>query len=124
MKSKIYLFGMTALMLVFGAAALHAGDGHHKSRYWYSAPDGNVPVSTIAQAKDLPDHSPVAVQVKVVRYVGKDLFEVNDGANSATVTIDDHFWHLFNAGDTVTLYGELDKNPFGFVIHAHHLVKQ
>lgn len=124
MKNKKLLAGLAAVMLVVGIAETWAGDGHHKWRYWNSAADGTIPVSTIAQARELPDHSPVAVQVKVVRYAGKDLFEVNDGANSATVTIDDHFWPLFRAGDTVTLYGELDKNPFGFVIHAHHLVKQ
>jgi uncharacterized protein (TIGR00156 family) len=123
MKNKKCLLGIAVLTAVFGMAELQAGDGHHHKYYWNNPGFGAVQVSTIAQAKNLPDHASVAIQAKVVRYMGKDLFEVNDGANSATVTIDDHFWSLFSPGDTVSLYGELDKSPFGFVIHVHYLVK-
>jgi uncharacterized protein (TIGR00156 family) len=129
MKNKVLMAGMAAV-LVLATGALTAGD---KDKWWWwnygpgtgaSGTLPNFPVSTIANAKELPDHAPVAIEGKIVRPLGKELFEFGDGKDIVTVEIDDHFWRLFRPEDTLIIYGEVDRHWLQFIIEAHHVVKK
>jgi uncharacterized protein YdeI (BOF family) len=130
MKNKVLMAGMAAVLLVLATGVLTAGD---KDEWWWwnygpgSGASGTLPdfpVSTIVDAKKLPDHAPVAIEGKIVRPLGKELFEFGDGKDTVTVEIDDHFWRLFRPEDTLIIYGEVDRHAFRFIIEAHHVVKK
>jgi uncharacterized protein (TIGR00156 family) len=131
MKNKRVLAGLAALVLVFGVTELRAGDGHHDWWWWNYGPGSgasgavpNFPVSTIAQAKGLPDNAPVAIEGKIIRPLGKELFEISDGRDTVTVEIDDHHWYAFRPEDTIIIYGEVDRHGFRYIIEAHSVVKK
>jgi uncharacterized protein YdeI (BOF family) len=130
MKNKFLVAGIAAALTVLAAGFLFAGD---KDKWWWwnygpgSGASGTVPdfpVSTIAQAKNLPDKAPVAIEGKITRPLGKELFEVSDGKNTVMVEIDDHHWFAFRPEDTIIIYGEVDRHGFQFVIEAHYVVKK
>ena len=72
---------------------------------------GPQTVSTVAQASDMRDDTPVVVVGKIVRSVGDEKYLFEDGTGSIVVEIDDDDWRgqTVTPNDKVKLSGEIDR---------------
>ncbi|WP_272575317.1 YgiW/YdeI family stress tolerance OB fold protein [Providencia sp. PROV273] len=68
-------------------------------------------VTTVVQAKELPDDAWVSLEGHIVKQIGKELYEFKDSTGSIAVDIDDRRWRgqVVTPETKVRLDGEIDK---------------
>ncbi len=103
---KLFLTTAFAMAMVLGNAAIAQT----------AAPTGGfkgpgIQPTTVKQALELKDDTPVTVTGTIVRSLGNEKYEFTDGTGTITVEIDDEDWRGTDVtpADTVTLTGEVDK---------------
>ena len=71
----------------------------------------NQAVTTVVQAKELPDDAWVSLEGNIVKQIGKELYEFKDSTGSIAVDIDDRRWRgqVVTPETKVRLDGEIDK---------------
>ncbi|KPD02523.1 YgiW/YdeI family stress tolerance OB fold protein [Moellerella wisconsensis] len=71
----------------------------------------NQAVTTVIQAKELPDDAWVSLEGNIVKQIGKELYEFKDSTGSIAVDIDDRRWRgqVVTPETKVRLDGEIDK---------------
>lgn len=81
-----------------------------KSQGGFSGP--SISKTTIEQAKTLKDDKPVVIEGKIIKHLGKDKYLFSDSSGEITIEIDHDDWRGVNVGpeDTITIYGEIDKD--------------
>ncbi|RXK13561.1 TIGR00156 family protein [Halarcobacter mediterraneus] len=81
-----------------------------KSQGGFSGP--SISKTTIEQAKTLKDDKPVVIKGKIIKHLGKDKYLFSDSSGEITIEIDHDDWRGVNVGpeDTITIYGEIDKD--------------
>jgi uncharacterized protein (TIGR00156 family) len=133
MKTKpSVVAGIAAVLLMLSAgelAADHHRHHHYRDAWWTYGPGRGIsgevpgfPVSTIAQAKTMPDDTLVAMEGKIIRHLGKKFFEFSDGTQSVTVEMKDYRWYAaFRPEDTLIIYGEIDRHKFHFIIEVDYV---
>ncbi|ENN8377970.1 YgiW/YdeI family stress tolerance OB fold protein [Providencia rettgeri] len=69
-------------------------------------------VTTVVQAKELPDDAWVSLEGNIVKQIGKELYEFRDSTGSIAVDIDDKRWRgqVVKPDTKVRLDGEVDKD--------------
>ncbi|MEY0291035.1 YgiW/YdeI family stress tolerance OB fold protein [Providencia rettgeri] len=69
-------------------------------------------VTTVIQAKELPDDAWVSLEGNIVKQIGKELYEFRDSTGSIAVDIDDKRWRgqVVKPDTKVRLDGEVDKD--------------
>jgi uncharacterized protein (TIGR00156 family) len=90
----------------------------------YTGP--SISATTIQEAKQMKDKTPVALEGKIDRRIGNKKYVFNDGKNTIIVEIDNDVWRGLSVGaeDVVIIYGEVEKN-FGRVeIEVDRIVKK
>lgn len=99
---------LLALLLVpvFSATAFAAG---------YSGPNAVKSVTSVAQALEAADDTPVTLEGQIVRRIGKEKYEFQDASGSIEVEIDDDEWPNQTVSETakVRLTGEVDAGMTG-----------
>jgi len=73
--------------------------------------DANAATMTVADVRELPKDTFVQLKGKIVKRVGKDMYEFTDGKDNIMVEIDNKIWRnqTVSPKDMVILYGEVDK---------------
>ncbi|BDH44974.1 TIGR00156 family protein [Salmonella enterica subsp. enterica serovar Choleraesuis] len=69
-------------------------------------------ITTVQQAKTLPDDSKITLEGQIVRKIDNEHYEFRDTSGSLTVEIDNDKWQglTVTPKDTVRLEGEVDKD--------------
>ena len=96
-------FSLALLAALFSSTAMAAG---------YTGP-GTVPqVTTVEQALQAADDTPVQLQGQIVKRLQDELYEFKDATGSINVEIDNEDWPAQSISEnaTVKLTGEVDKN--------------
>jgi uncharacterized protein (TIGR00156 family) len=108
-------FRATAVAVAIAVAMAPSGSAvAGESRGGFTGPD-NVQSVTVAEASNLPDDTDVRMEGRLVRSLGDEDYEFEDGTGSMTVEIDDDEWQGVEAGPEtrVVLEGELDSEQSG-----------
>ena len=68
-------------------------------------------VTTVEQAKNLPDESPVVLQGKIIESLGDENYTFADETGTIRIEIDKDVWKgvYVNENDLVEIRGEIDK---------------
>ncbi|WP_415630237.1 YgiW/YdeI family stress tolerance OB fold protein [Providencia alcalifaciens] len=83
----------------------------------------NQPVTTVEQAKKMPDDAWVTLEGNLVRQVGHELYEFKDATGTVLVDIDNKRWLGQSATPEtkVQLIGEVDKDWMEFEIDVKQI---
>jgi uncharacterized protein (TIGR00156 family) len=71
-----------------------------------------VSLTSVAQASSLRDNAWVVMEGRIVRQLGHELYEFEDGSGSVKVDIDDKRWlaQTVTPADKVRIEGEVDRD--------------
>ena len=74
--------------------------------------DDRTPVSTISETLKMRDNTPVVLEGKITRRIGKDKYQLTDSTGSVIIEIDEKDWHNIDVRptDTIRIQGEVDKD--------------
>ena len=74
--------------------------------------DDKSPVSTISETLKMRDNTPVVLEGKITRRIGKDKYQFTDSTGSVIIEIDEKDWHNLDVRptDTIQIQGEIDKD--------------
>lgn len=115
-----------ALTLMFGATnALAKGpDGGYNRGGGYTGP--GPALSTVQQAKNMRDDSPVTLEGHIIRHLGDDHYVFQDGTGTINVEIDHKRWQGQNVGpnDLVEISGEVEKDWSELGIDVKRVIKK
>ena len=115
-----------ALSLMIGAStALAKGpDGGFNRGGGFTAP--GPALSTVQQAKDMRDDSPVTLQGHIVQHLGDDHYLFKDNTGTINVEIDHKRWQGQNVGpnDLVEISGEVEKDWSELGIDVKRIIKK
>ena len=116
-----------ALSLMLGAStALAKGPdgGDNRGGGGFTGP--GPALSTVQQARDMRDDSPVTLQGHIVQHLGDDHYLFKDNTGTINVEIDNKRWQGQNVGpnDTVEIYGEVEKDWSELEIEVDRIVKK
>ena len=75
----------------------------------FGGPSANV--TTVAQAMNLRDDTPVIMRGRIVRFLGNERYTFTDNTGSITVEIERRVWGALsvNENDLVEISGEIDR---------------
>lgn len=102
-------------VLGFSSLAMAAGfNGGGSQQYYSGFNGGNQAISTVAQAKQMPDDSWVTLQGNIIKQIGKEDYVFKDNTGEINVEIDDRDWRGITVSpqDTVIITGEVDTHRF------------
>ena len=115
-----------ALSLMIGAStALAKGpDGGFNRGGGFTCP--GPALSTVQQAKDMRDDSPVTLQGHIVQHLGDDHYLFKDNTGTINVEIDHKRWQGQNVGpnDLVEISGEVEKDWSELGIDVKRIIKK
>lgn len=115
-----------ALSLMLGAStALAKGpDGGFNCGGGFTGP--GPALSTVQQAKDMRDDSPVTLQGHIVQHLGDDHYLFKDNTGTINVEIDHKRWQGQNVGpnDLVEISGEVEKDWSELGIDVKRIIKK
>ena len=115
-----------ALSLMLGAStALAKGpDGGFNRGGGFTGP--GPALSTVQQAKDMRDDSPVTLQGHIVQHLGDDHYLFKDNTGTINVEIDHKRWQGQNVGpnDLVEISGEVEKDWSELGIYVKRIIKK
>ncbi|CAK7045458.1 MAG: Protein YgiW [Desulfovibrio sp.] len=122
MKKALVLFSALFTLALFTSAAF-AGTASAAERGGFKGP--SIAFSTVEQAKKLRDDTAVALRGNIVRHLGKDKYEFQDHTGTVTIEIDDKDWRgvTVEPGDTVEIFGEVDRDLTRMKIEVDRIVK-
>lgn len=123
MKIKAMSALLLSSVLATGAFAANY-NGPVANTGGYTGPGAQLPVSTVAQAKDARDETYVVLEGRITkRLKDDDHYEFTDGSGTITVDIDDDEWpaQSIDENTKVRLYGEIDKDFLNVDIDVEHL---
>ena len=109
---KIVFTVLCVLVLSFAAMAQYTG------------PTGTV--TTVKEALNMPDHTPVILTGKIEKYLGDEMYRFSDETGTIDVEIDEDIWRYFSvsAEDTVVITGEVDKDFMTRTIEVNQISKK
>ena len=83
-------------------------------------------LSTVQQAKDMRDDSPVTLQGHIVQHLGDDHYLFKDNTGTINVEIDHKRWQGQNVGpnDLVEISGEVEKDWSELGIDVKRIIKK
>ena len=115
-----------ALSLMIGAStALAKGpDGGFNRGGGFTGP--GPALSTVQQARDMRDDSPVTLQGHIVQHLGDDHYLFKDNTGTINVEIDHKRWQGQNVGpnDLVEISGEVEKDWSELGIDVKRIIKK
>ena len=115
-----------ALSLILGAStALAKGpDGGFNRGGGFTGP--GPALSTVQQARDMRDDSPVTLQGHIVQHLGDDHYLFKDNTGTINVEIDHKRWQGQNVGpnDLVEISGEVEKDWSELGIDVKRIIKK
>lgn len=116
--NKILTASVLALSITLSSSALAAG---LQPAGGFRGP-GVEPV-TIAQALELKDDTAVIINGQIEKSLGDEKYLFKDSTGSVTIEIDDEDWRglTVTPEDTITIYGEVDKELFKTEIDVDHV---
>ncbi|MDR1390213.1 MAG: NirD/YgiW/YdeI family stress tolerance protein [Treponema sp.] len=117
MKRNIPFFAILATLVFTGIIGARPGGG-------YTGP--SIGISTIQEAKKMPDESPVALEGKIECFAGDEKYVFTGGNDTIVVEIDNGVWRGLSIGaaDVVVIYGEVDKNFGRIKIEVDKVVRK
>ncbi|MEX9217007.1 YgiW/YdeI family stress tolerance OB fold protein [Providencia huaxiensis] len=123
MKAKYAIVGLFSLI---SFASLSANGGFSANGVNYNSGGfigANQPVTTVEQAKKMPDDAWVTLEGNLVRQVGHELYEFKDATGTVLVDIDNKRWLGQSATPEtkVQLIGEVDKDWMEFEIDVKQI---
>jgi uncharacterized protein (TIGR00156 family) len=123
MKAKYAIVGLLSLI---SFASLSANGGFSANGVNYNSGGfigANQPVTTVEQAKKMPDDAWVTLEGNLVRQVGHELYEFKDATGTVLVDIDNKRWLGQSATPEtkVQLIGEVDKDWMEFEIDVKQI---
>lgn len=131
MKTPKMLFALaaTSLLLAGGntlaasTAAPAATPVNASANGGYYGPGPNI--TTVKQALDMKDDTPVALKGRIIRSLGKEKYLFQDETGTIPVEIDHDKWHgqHVTAEDTVEIQGEVDRDWKKTKIDVSRIVK-
>jgi uncharacterized protein (TIGR00156 family) len=122
MKKYILCAAIAAVFCVSialaGSTAVYAQGGG------FTGPGGTV--NTVAEAKNMPDDSPVTLTGKIEKSLGGDKYQFRDKSGTLVLEIDNDDWNGVTVGenDLVEIIGEVDKDFSGLTIDVDRVVKK
>ena len=122
-------FQALAFSALFLAAALlfAAGNAWGKNNAGgFTGPGPDVAVTTVEQAKTLPDDSRVVLRGNIVQSLGGKEYLFKDKSGSIIVEIEAKQWAGQEIGpdDLVALHGEVDRDDADVEIDVKRIIKQ
>lgn len=86
----------------------------------------SISKTTVEKAKTLKDDTPVVLEGNIMEHLGKDKYLFQDQTGNITVEIDHKDWKGVNVSpkDSVTIYGEVDKDWNCVEIDVDSIVKK
>ncbi|MEY0291103.1 YgiW/YdeI family stress tolerance OB fold protein [Providencia rettgeri] len=123
MKTKYAIVGLLSLI---SFASLSANGGFSANGVNYNSGGfigANQPVTTVEQAKKMPDDAWVTLEGNLVRQVGHELYEFKDATGTVLVDIDNKRWlgQYVTPETKVQLIGEVDKDWMEFEIDVKQI---
>lgn len=85
----------------------------------------SISKTTVKQAKTLKDDMPVVLEGNIIQHLGKDNYLFRDATGEINIEIDHDDWNgvTVTPKDTVTIYGEIDKDWNSFEIEVDSVRK-
>ena len=122
-------FHVLAFMVIFFAAAFlfTAGSAWAKNGVGgFTGPGPDVAITTVEQAKTLPDDSRVVLRGNIVQSLGGKNYLFKDQSGSITVEIGAKKWNgqEVSPDDLVMLHGEVDRDDADVEIDVKRIIKQ
>lgn len=124
-RLSVALGAALALSLVLGAStALAKGPDGGYNRGGFTGP--GPALSTVQQARDMRDDSPVTLQGHIVQHLGDDHYLFKDNTGTINVEIDHKRWQGQNVGpnDLVEISGEVEKDWSELGIDVKRIIKK
>lgn len=125
-RLPLALAAALALSLTLGASdALAKGpDGGYMQGGGYTGP--GPALSTVKQAKDMRDDTPVTLRGHIIRHLGDERYVFEDQTGTINVEIDHKRWRGQNVGpnDLVEISGEVEKDWRELEIDVKSVVKK
>lgn len=86
----------------------------------------SIAKSTVAEAKNLSDDTPVILTGKIEKSLGGEKYLFSDQTGSLTVEIDNEDWRgvTVSENDVVEIRGEIDKDLMSMKIDVDSVVKK
>lgn len=87
---------------------------------------GAINITSVADAKELRDDSKVILEGNIIKYLGHERYEFQDKTGIVVIEIDDDEWNgqIVRPEDTVTIYGEVERDFKDFHVEVEKLVKK
>ena len=122
-------FHIRAFSALFLAAALLFATGNAWAKNGaggFTGPGPDVAVTTVEQAKTLPDDSKVVLRGNIVQSLGGKEYLFKDESGSIIVEIGAKKWAGQEIGpdDVVVLHGEVDRDDADVEIDVTRIIKQ
>ncbi|WP_165678557.1 YgiW/YdeI family stress tolerance OB fold protein [Metapseudomonas otitidis] len=120
---KYVIVGLLGLVS-FGAFSANGGFSNHANSYNSGGFIGaSQSVTTVEQAKKMPDDAWVTLEGNLVRQVGHELYEFKDATGTVLVDIDNKRWRGQSATPEtkVQLIGEVDKDWMEFEVDVKQI---
>lgn len=117
LRGKIFLLLLAlCLSTTCGAEAAFVPDSK-------GSPAGKI--TTVEEAKTLPDDTPVVLRGYIVQHVRSDHYTFQDDTGSITVEIDDDEWNgvIVGPADRVEIHGEVDRDLMSLEIEVEYIRK-
>ncbi|MCL2007562.1 MAG: NirD/YgiW/YdeI family stress tolerance protein [Treponema sp.] len=107
MKKRFLIVCIIMILSFSGCDDLHFTEGN---RGGFTGPNANI--TTVAQALNLPDDTPVIMQGRITKFLGNERYTFTDSTGSITVEIERRVWGSLTVGpdDLVEIFGEIDRD--------------
>lgn len=86
----------------------------------------SISKTTVEKAKTFKDDMPVVLEGNIVQHLGKDKYLFRDQTGDITIEIDNDDWKgvTVTPKDSVTIYGEVDKDWNSIEIDVDSIIKK
>jgi len=123
MKKNLILASLLLSSTTVFAEFIGSNTQQKQTQGEFSGP--SISKTTVKQAKTLKDDMPVVLEGNIIQHLGKDNYLFRDSTGEITIEIDHDDWNgvTVKPKDTVTIYGEIDKDWNSFEIEVDSIKK-